>query len=1380
LSQAINAQIEAALNKPTVIPTINFRSRRKTLGKHIQPSTNDTPPAELMVVSPPDIIKSPQTNGIGHDSSELATEVEKEAPDVSAAVPEVETHAEDIPAGDVIEKRSTDLPILNGTITTYKEAPISIPESVRAENVTNQESELDSKLAEMELIFEVGSHPERPRLIPRAMPSSMRVPIETPSEDLENEPKSFEETVTKEEIDAVVPSIENPPTHPVDTQPETTILSNEGVQEEQNELQHADDLSSASESTLDAETVLQHEELDSRLPSTENVSTVKLDQQAENVPPPSEDAPAEEDTSEQNEDEHSTRKDILGSESGHEHPELNSPVSVEETTSTEIINTQPETSLMELEAVTQHEESGSDLREDAQPITKSAPKPSEDGSRGLESSSAISETLLATEEDSPQSSFAYEPSDNHTVADSASEVEVTATETTGDLAGPGSDSAHLSNANEASENISEVEEGSQPEHHEESVATKFGASIEHESKSGDLNLGAQSDESHPVVDEEPMVRETSRDSAQPDHHEESTSTDGQPAIDHESAPEEILPGSQSEESYPAADEERSVQESSPISQETCIAEDVSPTEQDVEQLPIVEDALSPELPPVQLDSSLAETPSAAAHELPSLDGETREDIEVAVPVQTNDLDNGDESREECSTPEEPAHTIREDPDSLSSHSVPIAKDHDAPVEISSAGLDESSHTAESEQNETSDIHTESPLLSDSPPSSTEEPDHELEDEPPKEKENRDVYHLGTANGDLDLPETPEVEHETPGVHERTIEPAEQELESPIKVPEAVFDHSTTQDPVKQVRESSNETLPGMETENRKASMPNTENPIEILDHAPADSESPKQATKEDRSHTPKVSSVSHSQVPASGEEDGERPQTPTQQQATVVNFPSTPSAQIIHQTEDHSLAESRVTVLNADDLFADDDDDEYEEQYQHNGHGFDSESEHEERRLAEQEPADYAKPIHDDVSEGPTSWRLPSDNGDNGHESEHNASSDHAKTPTSLFTSLVDTIKSDLPIVSKMVNGSTEQSPQEVSNDIENDTHMPGEFEVTPQDDIPEHEYPHDIDSSLHIRTHTADTVPSFESYAHSDDGDSSPVTPIDEIAEHAGDVLQTERLIRSSWPAQAHDVDSHEEEAQDLKPQASPIQADFDPFSTQQYPSYITPKTSQANLKGQDTLESDFHNSPSESEHGRVQEPKFPPLNTDLPSRPYDSPPSATHSQHDYDPQPSRLPRRPTATDRTSISRTPVSSPSIPSNSIFQKTRSLFESSSTQPTTPPTRPLSSLFNISGSSSPSPPPKPSSLKSQSRPSSLHQTDELIVPRSLDAIPKPPSAGFVLPDEKNGDEDVGVKYRTSSSFLGVFSKLVGSGGLEDSIHNPDRAPLLQNQEKREEY
>jgi hypothetical protein len=109
------------------------------------------------------------------------------------------------------------------------------------------------------------------------------------------------------------------------------------------------------------------------------------------------------------------------------------------------------------------------------------------------------------------------------------------------------------------------------------------------------------------------------------------------------------------------------------------------------------------------------------------------------------------------------------------------------------------------------------------------------------------------------------------------------------------------------------------------------------------------------------------------------------------------------------------------------------------------------------------------------------------------------------------------------------------------------------------------------------------------------------------------------------------------------------------------------------------------------------------------------SESQAQYSPTQFRIPRRPT--HRTMVAaRIPVSSMPIPSNSFFQKTRSLFELASQCPSPPaPTSPLSSLFTVD-KSSPSPP-----RRNPSRPTSLILSPAGygdLIPKSLDGYGMP--------------------------------------------------------------
>lgn len=70
-----------------------------------------------------------------------------------------------------------------------------------------------------------------------------------------------------------------------------------------------------------------------------------------------------------------------------------------------------------------------------------------------------------------------------------------------------------------------------------------------------------------------------------------------------------------------------------------------------------------------------------------------------------------------------------------------------------------------------------------------------------------------------------------------------------------------------------------------------------------------------------------------------------------------------------------------------------------------------------------------------------------------------------------------------------------------------------------------------------------------------------------------------------------------------------------------------------------------------------------------------------------------------------------------------------------------------------------------------------MPRSLDKDGRPPSPVFSLPQEMPRDKE--PKLKSNTPFLGSLGRFSG-GGLEDSIHNPERKekqPLLERERDR---
>jgi hypothetical protein len=537
-----------------------------------------------------------------------------------------------------------------------------------------------------------------------------------------------------------------------------------------------------------------------------------------------------------------------------------------------------------------------------------------------------------------------------------------------------------------------------------------------------------------------------------------------------------------------------------------------------------------------------------------------------------------------------------------------------------------------------------------------------------------------------------------------------------------------------------------------------------------------------------------------------------------IEMPEPPSTPIHHDIPNR-FAESPVTVLNADDLFAEDDEDD-DQVPSETSHRVEAAGGSVAQRPAMPGSFVSENTQHGSEARGAEISSVP--------ETQYQVEEHPGQHPThrrsGIFASLVDALKHDVPLVSQLVGQEYSSLPEDdLNNEPATFDTLSSTHQETPQLES-EEEFPLRPvapDAGLHIRTHTADTVPSFERFAQSDEED-SPTTPSDAASSPFLENPHEEPNIRSSWSPPRDNLNTHVPD-QEMKPQASPLQAEFDPYNAQTYPNYVTPKASIANLRSQ--------GSPEDPNDSPLAQPATPPPRRPTPTldtsnkqsfpETYDSPISTTHS-HPSSPQisptrtPSRLQRRPTLSTRpSSLSRTPTNSPLVPtSTSFFQKTRSLFESQAQSPSPPPPRirPRSGVYNVSTShsspsasasgspgrsrttsvSSPTPP-----VQSRSRPSSLYgqsprHADGGLVPKSLDGNGKPPSPAFVptpqarspkrnslpySPSNSNGKRNsMGYTHenRNGSPFSDNRSRLAGlgtgtqvSGGLEDSVHNPAR-------------
>lgn len=1384
-------------------------------------------------------VEAPQTNGV----EELAKE--EKAP-VSADAPEVKIHAEDTPAGDVIEKEPTPSPsdetsgeevMGNDTTTEHYASDVS------TENVVLQ----DSKPSEELSIEKSDLSVESSEPIPTAMP------IERPTEGFENEPQSLENSVTAqkdapEETKPFIASVEDVSKEQLGSQVDATSLSNEDPPNDENAPQLEDNSRSISEPIAQPEAISKQPELEIQLPDNESTPADEPDKPVENPFISSEDTPTEEQSARGLADELPIHKEIVAKE------EEENQTPIVDVKSSDIPRDEGDSHLKHRSLENKNEEIKEHKPDLPVDLDASSAKPNEDSSKELDTLANVSETSPATEDTSPEEPLPHEPLTKSTtteqvVIEIAQEIKSTSPEALHEIVKPNSELEDLSNGTEdlpILEKSAAAEESTEPEHDGEAGVTEnepkevpleVTGVTEHapdadiQRRNLDLDPRSPADEDHLVVEEEPPIVELASESPKLELHHESVSHDSghedsiesshlknSVVTDHEESLTVVVEENIIQGSVPATESElevdheplphpiivRRINEENqpdvtmvvhPSSREISATEEMPTVEQIGPSHSVVEVLPSPEVPPVYLNGSTIED-SGAACELPTLDEGAEESVQEAPLSPVHDIQHAasihdeDESRSTAQD-EQPQGTAHHD-DNLLHEGVSEIEERDMPDQVSAVEIDQSSDTAESELAESSEVAVDSFPMLETPPSSIEEALPELGNVTAKQdaemnEDDGDVYReTSSFDHGNNHDEANEEERIKPGDQDHSIEQPQNQQESSPKTLESPFQDSARK-PLSQVTMTSQD-APAMTT----ILLPINSSSVasKIIETAAETSvtlETSETLTTEILSPMPSEFSSAHlSRDQISVEQDTERPLTPTEEKQTIVNFPFTPSRQVTHQTDEYPVAESPVTVLNADDLFVDDEDvEEDEEHYQRSRHEMESESEQDERRIAEREAAYHAERSHADVSEESTSWPLPSFDAGKLHPEIHVRDSGHSDAHLDHLDLDSDTVEPEVSAESHVLNDSGSEYENNY-DDLEDDAHIPDKFDRTPLDDIHEEEDYQQNDSSLHIRTHTADTDPSFETYNHSDDGDSSPATPIDEIAERASDVLETERFIRSSWPTQSHHVESIVESSRELKSQASPMHESFDPFSMQQYPAYITPKTSLANMNGKETPESDFHSSPGDSEKGHVQEtssPNFPLLHTTNLS---DGSPFSQMDQgsgpQPPSPSPSRFSRRPTLTDRTIMGETPTNSPSIPSSSspsvptpsFFQKTRSLFESPPRDTPQPPTtRPLSSIFNIRASGSPSPPPKPASMRSTSRPSSLYQTEtetnDYIMPRSLDANPKPPSPGFVLPGEKRDEE--GANKR-ASSFLGGLGMGRGrSGGLENS--NPDATPLLHN-------
>ncbi|RDW80438.1 hypothetical protein BP5796_05136 [Coleophoma crateriformis] len=326
-------------------------------------------------------------------------------------------------------------------------------------------------------------------------------------------------------------------------------------------------------------------------------------------------------------------------------------------------------------------------------------------------------------------------------------------------------------------------------------------------------------------------------------------------------------------------------------------------------------------------------------------------------------------------------------------------------------------------------------------------------------------------------------------------------------------------------------------------------------------------------------------------------------------------------------------------------------------------------------------------------------------------------------------------------------------NTVKNNYPIAGSYVESPQGSyspVRGHERALRRDSSMHIRTDTEDTFPSSEAYGSHEAA--SPVTPTDVASPvHANGQMVEEPAIHS-WQDSPSRHNDHLDDFQpqhDLKPLTSPLatQTGFDSFNPQTYaPALESP----VNTKSFDSSRVDPHDERRQS----------------FANKPTSQEPGASVL-----PSPSRLVgRRNTITDRVNMFNqasvnSPPTGPIAGGNSVFYKTRALFEHASTpSPPPPTTRPVSGVFHVSGLRS-----KRSSMQQ----ADLIPDESTIIPRSLDGDQRPPSPGYRMPNRASNDHSLTseqtrspVKLKSNNPFLGAISQVANQfQGLNSSMHNP---------------
>ncbi|ESZ92862.1 hypothetical protein SBOR_6770 [Sclerotinia borealis F-4128] len=405
-----------------------------------------------------------------------------------------------------------------------------------------------------------------------------------------------------------------------------------------------------------------------------------------------------------------------------------------------------------------------------------------------------------------------------------------------------------------------------------------------------------------------------------------------------------------------------------------------------------------------------------------------------------------------------------------------------------------------------------------------------------------------------------------------------------------------------------------------------------------------------------------------------------------------------------------------------------------------------------------------------------------------------------------------------------------------NNAYNGGVYSTMPDDDQPQNDYRIQLNANNgRTRSHTVDTVPSFEHYA-SDDGDSGPPTPpqqpqySDPVSQqsHIGQMLTTDFQTSGGWSIPHDDI--HAESTNQDQDQDEVIKSpnlrevEFDPLNQQEYKSPIpSPAHSSSFNVSNVRFDQEYPHTLSSNSSSLLPPEKIlgsnaPPSNFSFASR---NPPASAQAEEtptsQLQPNLHSVPQTQSedlhkAANQEKEIESPQRNPR-PASSIFARTRSLFESAGTNDPSPLSkqRPLSgmSIFHVTPPSRSTPSPiaiqnRPHSQSvsglrsvSGSQKSNLYpldngntnadydpNTDADFLPKSLDDDGRLPSPAYGLPGHRSsgsfdkardlhGDEDDPYHSQKGSKASGDW--MAGLPSMTSRGAMAEDEPLLRDED-----